>query len=188
MKMMFLMVLVVFITMNANAQASKKLKPRANAAMGIMGGENEYGPAYQIGAGLALDRFYLGAGGGYDGHKFKSYPIFGDLRMDIGKRRLIFGYVNAGYNFSKKIKEDPFWGPETYSSQNGGFYFDGGAGFRIPIFKNQNIIVSAGYSQKKLSHVRKFQSFCIGGDCPDYEIEYRYVLNRITAKVSWELW
>ena len=172
----------------AISQENKRtLKPRIVAAIGIMGGESEARPVYQLSAGLAFGRYFIGGGFGQDRYKFNSLPIFGDFRVDIGSQRKLFSYLNVGHNFFQKLKKDEL-SNEITSKLHGGFYFDGGMGLRIKLANNHKVLLSGGFSWKNLTQIRTFPIFCIGGDCPDQIVKDRYGLGRFTTKLSWELW
>jgi hypothetical protein len=180
-------IILFFLTLSLVSFSQDKTKLRVLASVGIMGGESEARPVYQLGAGLAFGRYYLGAGFGQDRYKFKSLPLFGDFRIDFGAKRLLFTYINAGYNFSEKIKEEFAW-QQTSFSQSGGVYFDGGLGYRLALGKKNKLLFSAGYSRKDISLNRTFKTICITENCPDAISRTKYSLGRVSTKISWELW
>jgi len=181
------LIILFFLMLSLVGFSQDKTKLRILTSVGIMGGESEARPVYQLGAGLAFGRYYLGAGFGQDRYKFKSLPLFGDFRIDLGVKRLLFTYINAGYNFSEKISEEFTW-QQTSFSQSGGAYFDGGLGYRIVLGKKNKLLLSAGYSRKDFSLTRTFKTICTTGNCPDAVFQYKYNLGRISTKISWELW
>jgi hypothetical protein len=176
-----------FLLMSLVSFSQDKTKLRILTSVGIMGGESGARPVYQMSAGLAFGRYYLGAGFGQDRYKFNSLPLFADFRADLGVKRVIFTYLNAGYNFSQKIEEEFSW-MQTGFSHDGGLYFDAGLGCRVFLGKKNKLLFSAGYSRKDISLNRTFTMGCLIGECPDAISRYQYRLGRIATKISWELW
>src|SRR5690349_20159662 len=97
---------------------------------GIAIGQTNISSVIQVTPGISIQRFYAGAGIGLDDYRFRSIPLFADIRYHFGRREFGFIYADAGYNFPFDIskREEVFKTTDIY---NGGFYGDFGLGFRF---------------------------------------------------------
>jgi hypothetical protein len=185
MKVLPILLVLLFPVFGFCQESRLAVHPRAILSAGILGGEAEPEPAYQLSAGLAFGRYFAGAGIGLDRYKFRSMPLFADLRVGLGRSQSVFLYGNAGYHFATENGMEPndFLVKDEYL---GGFFMDAGAGYRFPLGRMSRILVSAGYSRKNMRHEQATKSYCPSGNCPDVETVYIYKLGRMAFKLSWE--
>jgi hypothetical protein len=156
------------------------------SSAGLLAGETDTKPTFQLSAGIVKKRHFIGAGIGYELYRFNSLPVFADWRMDLGKNKSVFLYGNAGYNFAThQKKEDEFL--KVSEDFKGGLFMDAGIGYKLRFGSISRLGFSAGYSRKNIQHVKRFASSCFDGNCPGDKTELNYSLGRIVAKLSWEL-
>src|SRR5688572_15049923 len=101
---------------------------------GLAAGESTVKPLFQWSGGMNInDRFFAGAGSGIDPYRFRSVPVFADLRMNFGKNKSGFLYSNIGYNFPYDNTKTEDWEDQfrTTNKYSGGFYLDVGIGYRV---------------------------------------------------------
>jgi hypothetical protein len=157
---------------------------------GLAAGESPVKPIFQWSGGINLnDRFFAGVGGGIDPYRFKSVPVFADLRMSFGKSQAGFLYSNIGYSFpydntSIESWDDPFRTTEKFT---GGFYLDVGIGYRLKLKSWNRLLFSSGFSHKRVSNIIGYTYPCFMPPCTEDISKYQYDLGRIVMKVSWEL-
>ncbi len=180
--------LLLFLPLSILAQNKKIAKTgwHTITSIGIVTGEANNKPVYQLSGGLVFGRYYIGIGLGYDTYQYNSFPLFADWRMGFGRRNSGFLYANGGYNVAGNIKNENEFS-KTKDESKGGFYMDAGIGYRIPTGSLHRFSVSAGYSHKKIRRQKTFIYPCFAGNCPEDVYDYRYNFGRIVAKMSWEL-
>lgn len=154
-------------------------------SVGLAAGESNAEPVYQLSTGFLFQRFYAGAGIGIDRYKFRTYPLFADLRYDFDRRKSAFVYANIGYDLIGK-QEKRFTFNQTADDYIGGFYFDAGIGYRFAIGHHNGIAFSAGYSGKDLVNEKRYLFAWQGGDCDEQVVRNRYKLTRVLMKLSWQ--
>jgi len=159
---------------------------RVITSAGLIAGESDTRPVFQLSGGIVRNRHFAGIGVGYEKYRFNSYPVFANWQMDFGKKRIGFLYASGGYNFLGHNKqENEFY--KTGDRLKGGFYMDAGMGYRIRLGMFSRLSFSAGYTRKDVRHIKTFAYPCFTGDCPDNINEFKYSLGRMVAKMSWEL-
>ena len=187
-KLLFLLLLLPFI---GSSQEKKKDKWgwRTITTVGMISGEQGTKELLQLSGGVTYDRFYVGAGAGYDPYVIRTIPIFADLRYDALKSKAGFVYANLG--FSKILDDDEQPGfLQSKNETNGKFYFDIGAGYKIRLGGMHKLIFSAGYSQKEVRVEKEYLSPCWMLPCNEPEpsiFVYDYTFGRIIIKLAWEL-
>src|SRR5690606_22063918 len=186
MRLFFFCLMLTVPAVSFSQTESRAVQPRAIISGGILGGEAEPGYAYQFSAGLAFGRCFAGVGVGYDDYNLRSIPLFTDLRVSVGRKQYVFFYGNAGHNFSRENGVEPS-GPILKDDYFGGFYYDFGLGYRMPISRVHKVLFSAGYTMKHMRREEVIAGFCPLGNCFDPTINYNYKLGRIIFRMSWEI-
>ncbi len=169
-------------------EKEEKSKPGVYSIIsaGYLFGESDISPGFNVITGIDLQKIKLGIGGGYDGYRFNSFPVFADIRRDFGERKKFFGFINGGYHIPK--------GEETFDSRSypstekwqGGLYADAGLGFRFKLGKKNNLLFSSSYNFKKVRHIKTYVYPCLVPPCPGDVYKYEYGLNYISTRLSWE--
>jgi hypothetical protein len=149
--------------------------------------EGVIGPSWNIQTinGLHYKGWFAGLGVGLDHYSMRTIPLFIDVRKELfNKNRTPFLYVDGGIHFAwLKAKEKAGWGSSDYSH---GLYYDIGAGYKIGFGKRDALLVSAGYTLKKLREERTVVVQCIAPPCNASTNYYNYSFSRLTFKVGWQ--
>ena len=156
---------------------------------GLAAGSSAAKPILQGSAGSRFNKYFVGIGAGVDAYRFHTIPLFADLRRDFGKKNAAFLYTLGGYNIPYNNESTSDWSsvPRSIDKFKGGFYMDAGVGYRIYFKGSHRLLISTGYSYKRVNNVVGYSHPCLIGPCPDEVYEYQYSLGRIVAKISWEL-
>jgi hypothetical protein len=151
--------------------------------------EGSQGSAFQLQSinGIKYKTWFAGAGVGIDYYKFRTIPLFFDLRKDLqNKDRTVFVFGDIGTNFPWiKTETQTYWmGNDDYNS---GLYYEMGLGYKLVFHKKDALLLSAGYSFKKMTEKRFGNIACPAiGPCEQGLIEkLDYGLKRISVKLGW---
>jgi hypothetical protein len=146
--------------------------------------EGEKGGAFQLQTinGMQYKSWFAGLGFGLDYYRFRSLPLFIDLRKSFDP---FFVYLDGGIHFiwlSDKEKNDY---PGSFSK---GFYGDLGGGYALKLSKKTVILFSAGYNYKRSLRTQKFSTeYCpFAGPCnANYNyIRSAYEMSRFNIKAG----
>jgi hypothetical protein len=156
--------------------------------------EGQAGSAFQLQTinGAQYKSWFGGIGLGLDYYRYRTVPLFVDLRKEFGKaNNKLFVYSDVGINFG--------WVTDKQKTQyviddkfNNGFYTDLGFGYKVNLGKNGGLMLSLGYTFKKVIETYKspiyFYGNPINSEPPlnDQTIQYSYSLDRVTIKIGWE--
>ena len=184
---LILIMSVPFISFAQGKGITKSNNFYSIVSAGYVFGESGVFPVAQISSGIILNDFKLGIGGGYDGYRFKSFPIFAGMGMDFGESKNFFGYVNGGYNIPKGEETFDIWSYPGTEKWRGGLYADAGLGFRFKLGKKNNLLLSSSYNYKKIRHIKTYIYPCLIPPCPGNVYTYEYGLNYISTRLSWEI-
>jgi hypothetical protein len=192
MKTVFFCIILFIVARSASAQKKNSRdgwKFHSINAVGFL--EGQAGSAFQLQTvnGAKYKSWFGGIGVGLDYYRYRTVPLFFDLRKEFfsGTDKL-FVYADAGFSFSWVADDQK----DNYLAAkfSNGFYNDMGLGYKRNISKNNAIIVSAGYSFKKL--VETYNQMYFGplitlGSGPEYPPQQiNYSLNRLSIKIGWE--
>jgi hypothetical protein len=178
-----ILLLFVFGLLEAGAQAPAKDKWRFYSVdvIGRIKGEYESVFLFQTVNGFQKKNLFLGIGAGLDGYRYTSFPVFADARIYAGHRpSAFFLYADAGVNFV--VDDDK-------RLLNGGhfppcFYNDDGIGYKIALGRHSGLLLSAGWTYKRVTLAQKSQVCPLAGPCYDYLEKYRYDLSRLIFKLG----
>jgi hypothetical protein len=136
--------------------------------------------------GIRYKTWFVGAGIGIDYYSIKSFPIFLDVRKDYSdKMSTPFVYADAGIHLprERRVVQNQ-WFEDDYSN---GFYSGVGLGYKIAMKKLNKLLITSGYSYKKVERINKYTSGC-GGTSPCYQDHANYIsyLHRFSVKVGWQ--
>ncbi len=156
--------------------------------------EGETGSAFQLRTinGTQYKSWFAGIGVGLDFYRLRTIPLFMDFRKEFGRSsNKLFVYSDMGINFS--------WVTDQQKTSNvgndkfgNGFYGDWGFGYKILVRKNNNLLLSLGYSHKKTvetyDQVYYNPGIYFGQETQpeDPTQKINYSLNRLSIKVGWE--
>ena len=149
--------------------------------------EGATGPSWNLQTinGVYYKSWYSGIGLGIDYYNMRTVPLFIDLRKELfQKPRTPFLYADGGIQFEWfKKKEKQAWGSGDYQK---GRYYDIGAGYKFGFGKRDALLISAGYSLKKIEEERDVILQCIQPPCDAAKEYYSYSFTRLSFKVGWQ--
>ena len=191
----FVFVIIISLTSSPlHAQEKQKTQGKGNGCncgfqalvqAGML--EGATGPSWNIQTinGVHYKSWFAGLGVGLDHYSMRTIPLFIDVRRELfNKRRTPFVYADGGIHFDwLKTKEKSGWGSGDY---NRGLYYDIGGGYKISFGKRDALLVSAGYTLKKLREERTLVLQCIAPPCNPSTEYYNYSFSRLTFKVGWQ--
>lgn len=165
------------------------IKPGFIVSSGIIAGEAEIKPLYQITGGIVFGRWFTGIGAGYDAYRFNTIPVFADCRVNMGNRKVVFGYAQTGYNFPAGNHHPEVEYAKVRDRLKGGFYADAGIGYRLRLGAGNHLLFSAGYSRLYILQEKAYSYPCGIVPCSNSQFTvytYRYNFNRVLVKAGWE--
>ena len=152
--------------------------------VGVLTGEA--GSSFQLQSinGMRYKTWFAGAGVGLDFYKKRGIPVFLDIRKDIlNKPSTPFVYADGGIHYSWPTGQDKPGGngKRTFSND---LYYDVGIGYKVSVKDQHAVLLSAGFSRKRVEEVTTYPQFCPA--CPPESYEaYNYTFNRLTLKLGY---
>ena len=168
-----------------NKNSGEKVSLQTIASIGIIGGESGVKPGFQLIGGITRSKYFTGIGLGYDNYRYRSMPLFADLRINFTKRQIVFVYGDLGYNIPVHIKTDD----DIFKSTNlyyGGVYIDVGLGYRHRLNNKNSFLFSLGYNRKDINNKVGYTYPCFNPPCPEDISYYKYSMGRVVTKLGWE--
>jgi hypothetical protein len=156
--------------------------------------EGQAGSAFQLETinGAQYRSWFGGVGLGLDLYRYRTIPLFIDIRKEFGRSsNKLFLYSDLGINFSW-VTDNEKTSYANYDKFSNSFYNDMGFGYKIKVTKNRDLLVSLGYSFKKI-----IETYNYGLDLnPVYlniqnipsngqSVQTNYSLNRLSIKIGW---
>lgn len=176
------------VTMHAQNVTTKN-KSRCSCSfssinqVGLVVGEKNESYSLQTVNGFRYKTWLVGAGVGIDGYRYRSVPVFLQLRKEFPTNgNAVFLYNDIGTNYPwVKDNQKVFYSSGDFHQ---GLYYDGGIGYKVSM-KRQALVLSSGFSLKKLSE-RYSGITCafIGGPCQPAIDNYYYSLKRVSFKLG----
>lgn len=168
-------------------QGKKKLAFRSINQLGILYGESGQEPLVQTINGVSYKTWFAGIGAGLDFYRLRSVPLFLDVRKEFPVAALQplvpFVYGDGGMHFAWPRTGDH---TSNYESKfNNGAWFDAGLGCKVATKSRQTILLSAGYTYKRVEE-RITPVFSGRDQVSGLEtVGFNYNLNRIAVKFGW---
>jgi hypothetical protein len=151
--------------------------------------EGQTGSAFQLQSvnGAQYKSWFGGIGLGLDFYRYRTIPLFIDLRREFGgsSNKLII-YADLGVNFCwlTDVEKTSYLPNDKF---NKGLYADMGLGYKIGLGKTNNLLLSIGYSLKKLKETYDEENnFYLPTEYPPEREQINYSLNRLSIKIGWE--
>lgn len=161
----------------------KQLKFATVAQVGLLSGNSSGSAAVQLINGVAYKKLYAGIGAGLDYYLYRGFPVFADVRYQFSqKKNTMFLYADGGIHFPWQKKEVSNF---AQSKLQNGLYTDLGFGYKLTQKNGNALVMSFGYSHKKVREERKEFIFLPGLrdiNIPEQTVKYEYGLNRIAIK------
>jgi hypothetical protein len=156
--------------------------------------EGQVGSAFQLQTinGAQYKSWFGGIGLGLDYYRYRTIPLFVDLRKEFGKAAdKLFVYSDLGINFGwvTDKQKTPYMTDDKFAN---GFYSDLGFGYKINLKKNGGLLMSLGYTYKKVTESYKLPVYFMANSIyyepalNEFRQQYSYSMNRITIKIGWE--
>ncbi len=135
--------------------------------------------------GIQFKTWTTGIGVGLDYYRFRSIPLFLDLRKDILNRKetpFLFGDIGMHFSWVKDSQKSA-WPRSTYSN---GLFYELGAGYKFGLPKSRALTFSAGYSFKSITEKNYGINYCpFIGPCVEGLVEkFDYDLKRLSVKAG----
>ncbi|MBX2921112.1 MAG: hypothetical protein KF746_02885 [Chitinophagaceae bacterium] len=191
--------LLLAFTCSVNAQqkvAAGKAVFHSVQQVSLTNGNNAVSAGIQSVNGFAVNGWFAGVGVGLDFYRYRSVPLFLELKKEIPlKKNALFFYADGGYNIPWVKNEDqrnegPWGYYEVKNHYNARLYFDGGLGYAIQFNKGNALLLSAGYSHKAFNAIKTTTNKYNIGTPQETEntdmqkLSYRF--NRLMLKVGWQ--
>jgi len=178
------MLLMLHHTQAQNNQTPGKWKFNSVNQIGLLNGSGGTAFHAQSVNGFQHKQVFAGVGVGLDYYRYRSIPVFAELRNYFGKSpNRFFMYADGGAHFvwAKNGDQDIF-----KTKYRPGFYSNTGVGYQA-VFKNgEGLSLSAGYSYKKVKYSQNESTFCpFDGPCIINAMNYTYDLNRLILQIGW---
>ena len=192
--------LMLLFVLETNAQ-QKEGKWWIVPELGFQAGSFEPSGDMRLNGGINYKGWLIGAGGGLDYYRFKSFPIYVQSRNFIGHKRLRpFVFASAGINIPKEttVSKTSFWLENTLIVNNlvavqptiytykPGAYGELGFGYALLNKKNRGLMMSFSYTQKNLSesYPKQISNGTIG-EVVNSKEEQLYYMKRWCIRISY---
>jgi hypothetical protein len=196
----YLLVFFVAVALGKNSNAQDKGNSKtvfhSINTIGLLHGKDGYAEQLQSINGLQLKSWFAGLGIGLDEYRFRTIPLFIDIRKEFGKTaHKWFAYADVGYSFYWQKDTDVKTFPKDSKVQNG-FCAETGIGYSIKLNQKLWLLFSGGYSYKTMKEEGRNVYFnpadppITGGMWIDYAPAYgditseQYHLSRLVLKVG----
>ena len=187
---LYLLLFVLICSVNVSlAQDKTSIRPWQFHSINNIGLlEGQTGSSFQMQTinGVQYRSWFGGVGLGLDFYRFRTIPLFIDLRKEFGKSgNKAFVYADAGTNFAwiSDNEKSAYLQNDKFSR---GFYTDLGLGYKVAAGKNCHLVISLGYSFKKLTESYDTQVYFYNpiDDNTPYQEKINYSLNRLSIKIG----
>jgi len=185
--------LIVF-TVQAQ-QIKSKAAFSVSAQTALLNGDNHVNGQFLMSAGFKKSGWFIGAGSGFDYYKYRTVPVFADVKKYFGKgNRQLFVYANAGTNVAwptanqKNLRTGAgWWGWSSPSNSlfKNGIYTDLGVGYTLFNSKHRGFFTALGYSTKTLTEVYDEQIWN-GTTSVMTKRTLDYTMNRILFRIGYK--
>ena len=155
MKLLLSCLLAMLIVPAIHAQKNKEKSAGKMAfssinQVGVLTGAAGESATVQTINGVQINKWFTGIGAAINYYGMRSIPVFADVRKTFGnKPNSPFVYVDAGLNFPWETTNQLQQKGYEKSDIKGPFY-DVGLGYKLSGKHNRAILISAGYSYKKM--------------------------------------
>lgn len=157
----------------------------------LLNGDNAVSGQIQLTGGIVKKKWAIGIGTAIDYYKVRTVPLFIDLRTRLGKKQLLFSYINLGSNIAWPLETQYSYSLQPWnnekSSFSNGVYTDLGIGYHLVNKKNnRGAILSLGYSMKTVSEsyleirYRDFPPYTTD----TFQRKFDYTFNRIVIRLG----
>jgi hypothetical protein len=150
--------------------------------VGLLEGENVSAFQIQTINGAQYKSWFAGIGIGLDDYRFRSIPLFLDLRKSFQRDgNGFFLYASGGIHFLWPVDKQKISPQAKYQNS---FYSDIGLGYRLPLYGKSSVLFSAGYSYKRVVEDNAVICDPWFGPCSAQNDRYVYDLNRLSIMIG----
>lgn len=184
--------LIVFTVQAQQIKSKGALSVSAETA--LLNGDNHVNGQVLLSAGYEFKGWYIGAGSGFDYYKYRTVPVFADVKKYFGKgNRQLFIYANAGTDIAwptenqKNLRNNGGWwgwSPSPGVFKNG-IYTDLGFGYTLFNSKHRGIFTTLGYSTKTITEIYD-ESVWNGTTSVMTKRTMDYTMNRILFRIGYK--
>lgn len=187
---------LVFFSKYLSAQEKSKPAFHSLQQLGMINGNGAVSAMIQTVNGIEYNNWFAGAGIGLDFYRYRSAPLFLDVKryFTLKNRNSLFVYADGGYNIPWVKQNEPefsiwSWPVEINYDYKGGAYWDGGLGYAINFKRNNRMLLSLGYSYKQFSETRTTKTTVGGvtGNTENIDVRhFDYNFKRLMVKIGWQ--
>ncbi len=191
MKYIFSTLIILLIGINLMAQLSKQKGSIAVAAQtALLNGENQVNAQILFTGGYLQNGYYIGLGTGFDYYKYRTVPVFIDIKKYFGNGdRQFFIYANGGVNIAwpttTQRQQSGWWGWNNLSQFKNGIYSDIGFGYNLFNSKKRGFFTAVGFSNKTLSESYDEQIWTGNNQPITSKRNLEYSMNRILIRFGY---
>lgn len=157
MKNFILSVSCIFVACIASAQKTKMPYHFSINGSYVMG-SNKISFQGFITNSISIRNFNAGISAGIDFYRFRTIPIFLNVRMHVTKEKNVFAYTHLGYNIPFVTSTKDFSYDKNIHKFSGGMFAGFGGGVEFKLSKKAKLLLSAGYSLKNISYKIEYSS------------------------------
>lgn len=193
-----LIILIVFLATVCSLSAqqiAEAAKPRFHSLeqIALINGTGAISASLQSVNGLSLGNWFSGVGVGLDFYRYRSVPLFFDVRKSFGGQNgnKLFLYADGGVNIPWVKDNEPVFGIWSWPVKadyryKAGAYIDAGFGYAVRIRGGNALLLSTGFSHKYFSEKRT--TIGVGAENQDLTNvqNFTYSLNRLMIKAGWQ--
>ena len=184
---------ILVFHLQAQQKAIPKLVFHSIEQIAMVNGNHAVSAALQTVNGVAYNNWFAGIGVGLDFYRYRSLPLFLDLRrsFELKKKNKLFVYADGGYNLPwVKEAEQPIsiwgWPVKVEHKYKGGAYMDAGFGYAVQFKGGNALLLSTGYSHKYFSEKRTTIRMT-GENTETKDIQkFTYSMHRLMIKMGWQ--
>lgn len=186
--------LVIGLTVQAQ-QVKQKEGWSVSAEAALLNGDNHVNGQLLLTTGYEFKGWLIGTGSGFDYYKYRTVPVFLDVKKYFGKgNRQLFVYAKGGTDIAwptgnqKNLRTGGgWWG---WSSPSGsmfknGVYTDLGFGYTLFNSKHRGFFTALGYSTKTMTEIYEEQVWN-GVTTIPVKRTLDYTMNRIVFRMGYK--
>lgn len=181
--------LIIALMMTNGVSAQPQYKFRSQNHIGVLGGETEAAFQFQTINGLQRGTWFGGLGTGLDFYYQRTVSLFLSLTKYFTTRtNSLFISLDGGTNYLlDKSTANLINGYRDDGHFSPSLYYGAHAGYKIGLNKKTgSILMSLGYSAKRLKEKIKTVVPCLTPPCAEYDEKYDYRLNRFSFRMGWQ--
>jgi hypothetical protein len=156
-------------------------------SIAVINGKESTSFAVETVQGFSMNKSFAGAGIGIDYYKFRTIPVFLQLRQGFGNGKQNFlVYTNGGANIdwlTDRSKQADFGNVVKYKP---GWYYELGLGYRIELKNKNALFLSTGYNYKQVKRNVYYKNCISVGQCVDEVDEYLYSMSRVAVRAAFQ--